>query len=88
MQSEGEINPKELKEGEVFTKLLNSDIIAEKEEEANKLLQEGTNEEILDFICETFLLARKVQKIAYKCVLMDTGVDCNFSEVYHPKHFK
>lgn len=66
--------------------LFNDVIIAEKEEEANRLLREGTNEEIRGYIYETRFLAWKLQEITYK--FLSAGNYYKPTEVYQPKHFK
>lgn len=61
--------------------LLNSDIIADKEAQLDKLLWEGREDEVRDFIQETRLLAWELNELTYKFLFI-------YGKPYHPKHFK
>ena len=61
--------------------LSNNGIIAGREAEIDKLLMEGTEEEVRDFIYQTRLLAWELNDITYKLL----PIVC---KPYQPKHMR
>lgn len=76
-----EINPKELINKEVFTKMDNCDILAYKKAEVDKLLLEGTSEEVRNFIHQTRFLMWELNELNYKLLFIDR-------KPYQPKHMR